>query len=319
MRADASTLRTPGHWTRVVTQEETMSATSTTRPAVVVGVDGSSASRTALDWAVDEAALLGAPLELVHASPMPLRGPTVESPYGSVGEDDVLAAAVERAHVIAPHLRVRTSGGHGSPSPMLVDASRGAALVVVGSRGRGALRSAMLGSTSVDVAAHAHCPVVVVRELPVPHHDRPGVVVGFDGSELGVAAIAEGFREADARSLPLTVVHAWFLDYAATSFAVVDGVEPRRQLAEEERVHALEVLAGWGEKYPDVRVNLHVVQAHPVQALVEHSRGAELVVVGSRGRGGFAGLLLGSVSQGVLHHAHCPVMVVRPQTEDGAS
>jgi nucleotide-binding universal stress UspA family protein len=183
---------------------------------------------------------------------------------------------------------------------------------VVGARGRGALATALLGSTSVDVAAAARCPVVVVRELPTPGATPARVVVGSDGSELSAAAIGEAFAQADARGLDLTVVQAWYLDTTTGGLAALSVESVRREVAQAEQAVAAEAVAGWREKYPDVRVHVHVLQGHPVQAVVEHSKGAELVVVGSRGRGGFGGLLLGSVSQGVLHHAHCPVMVVHP-------
>jgi nucleotide-binding universal stress UspA family protein len=284
---------------------------------IVVGVDGQPTGRMALDWAIDLASQRHQPLHLVHAEPMPLRGPAVPpgADHSMKESRAVFDEAVARVHALAPGVEVTTATAHGAAAPLLVDASRDAALVVVGARGRGALRSALLGSTSVDVAAHAHTPVVVVRELSSPMPQRPRVVVGTDGSELSDAAVAAAFDEADRRDLPLTVVHAWQLDYADGSFLAgsTDG-EVRREVGESEVALAAEAIAGWSQKYPDVVVHQHVLNVHPVQALVDHSSGAELVVVGSRGRGGFTGLLLGSVSQGVLHHAHCPVMVVRPGT-----
>jgi len=296
---------------------------STINRPVVVGVDGQAPSALALDWAVDEASRQHLPMLLVHARPVPLRGPALDPVLDPVPDAEVLPhdaeserileEAVERVRTLSPGTRTETLTGYGRAGNLLVDASSGAALVVVGARGRGSVRSAMLGSTSVDVVAHAHCPVAVVRHLPAVAPDRPGVVVGSDGSPVSEAAVAEAFRQADARLLPLTVVHTWQLDYTGTGMAVLESEELRRQLAQEERALAAEVVAGWSEKYPDVVVHQHVMQAHPVQALVQHSRGAELLVVGSRGRGGFRGLLLGSVSQGVLHHAECPVLVVRPE------
>ncbi|HET8768479.1 MAG TPA: universal stress protein [Pedococcus sp.] len=292
-----------------------MSTTPTPSHPIVVGVDESSQSRLALDWAIDEAQRRDLPLELVHARPMPLRGPAVETAFTRPGVDAVLEDAAERVRQLSPHTRVEASGGHGSAAPMLVDASRDATMVVVGARGRGALRSAMLGSTSLDVAAHAHSPVVVVRELSQVLPDHPGVVVGIDGSAISEAALGEAFHQADARGLPLTVVHAWFLDYAGTGLAVLATDAQMAEIAQEERSVADESVARWSARYPGVHVREHVLNAHPVQALVDHSKGAELLVVGTRGRGGFGGLVLGSVSQGVLHHAHCPVMVVRSEPE----
>jgi nucleotide-binding universal stress UspA family protein len=294
-----------------------MSTALTIHPPVVVGVDGTQSSAAALDWAIDDASRRRLPLRLLHAEPAPLpAGPDFEPVPHQAGADGdaVLRDALTRVRMLAPDMDVTTVTAIGSPTPALVQISTAAAMVVVGARGRGTVTSALLGSTSIDVAAHAHCPVTVVRELPSTLPARPGVVVGSDGSGLSNAAVEAGFEQADARGLPLTVVQAWYLDHGGSGLAVLESAEARRQIADEERAVAAEAVAGWSEKYPDVVVHQHVVNDHPVKALVDHSRGAELVVVGSRGRGGFGGLLLGSVSQGVLHHAHCPVLVVRPST-----
>jgi nucleotide-binding universal stress UspA family protein len=286
---------------------------------VVVGVDGQEASATALDWAIDEASRNHLPMLLVYAQTVPLGGPTLEpsmDTYVEASEAEakkVLEQAVERVHSLAPNTSLQTATGYGRAADLLVDASRQASMVVVGARGRGAVASALFGSTSIEVAAAAKCPVAVIRHLPVVVPDRPGVVVGSDGSPVSEAAIAEAFRQAEARSLPLTVVHTWQLDYTAAGLVVFETNDMIRQVAEEEQALAAEVIAGWSEKYPDVVVHKRVLQGHPVQTLVDQSRGAELLVVGSRGRGGFRGLLLGSVSQGVLQHAECPVLVVRPE------
>ena len=291
-----------------------MSTRDSSRP-VVVGLDGRQQGRIALDWAIDEARRRRAPLRLVHATPMPLRGRAPEPSFEAVARDyesaHIFDDAADRVRALSPDTPLSTTSGYGNAAIMLVEASKDASCLVVGARRRGAVASALLGSTSTDVAAHAASPVVVVRELPVARPSRPGVVVGSDGSVLSTAAIAEGFRQADERGLPLTVVHAWFLDYSDTAWGVLQSGNPMRAIGEAEHALAAEAVAGWSEKYPDVVLRRHVVNAHPVQALVQHSDGAELVIVGSRGRGGFTGLLLGSVSQGVLHHAHCPVMVMR--------
>jgi nucleotide-binding universal stress UspA family protein len=286
---------------------------STTTAAVVVGFDGQPPAERALDWAIAEAQRVKAPLHVVYARMMPLRGPTVEAGFAvhPTESEEILGAATDRVRSLAPRLSVTTASAYGNAAALLVDESRDASCLVVGARGRGALGSAVLGSTSIDVAAHAPCPVVVVRELPQQLPDRPGVVVGSDGSELSEAAIAAGFEQADRLGVPLTVVHAWYLDSEGTGLAALETDDVRLVVAQEEEALGSEAVAGWSEKFPDVKVRQRILRAHPVEALVDHSRGAELVVVGSRGRGGFTGLLLGSVSQGVLHHAHCPVMVVR--------
>ena len=297
--------------------------TQPTRP-VVVGYDGTEGSRTALDWAVDEAQRRQWPLHVVFARPVPVR-PAVPgyalaedgwlAGFEDEGAEDkgaevVLTIALDRVKGLAPTLEVSAARPTGRASAVLVDASVDASCVVVGARGRGAVATALLGSTSVDVAAGAHCPVVVVRELPKAEPTPPRVVVGSDGSDLSAAAIGEAFAQASARGLDLTVVQAWYIDATTGGLAALGVESVRQEMAQAEQAVAAEAVSGWAEKYPDVKVHLHVMQAHPLQALVEHSKGAELLVVGSRGRGGFRGLLLGSVSQGVLHHAHCPVMVV---------
>jgi nucleotide-binding universal stress UspA family protein len=288
-------------------------------PRIVVGVDGQPTSRTALDWAIDVASKRHQPMHLVYAEPMPLRGPAIPpgADHSTSAARAVLDDAAARVHSLAPSVSVTTATAHGSAAPLIVEASRDAGLVVVGARGRGPLRSVMLGSTSVDVAAHAHAPVVVVREPPTAQPKPPRVVVGTDGSEVSDAAVAAAFHEADQRDLPLTVVHTWHFDYAVGPVLGASMEwESRRVVEDAEIAVAAEAIAGWAQKYPDVVVHQRVLNAHPVQALVDHSVGAELGLVGSRGRGGFTGLLLGSGSQGVLHHAHCPVMVVR--TDAGA-
>ncbi|GAA2161808.1 universal stress protein [Pedococcus bigeumensis] len=286
---------------------------STTTGAVVVGVDGQLPAALALDWAIAEAQRTKAPLHLVNARMLPLRGPTVETGFAvhTAESDEILAAATDRAHTLAPGLHITRAAGYGNAAALLVEESRDASCLVVGARGRSPLGSLLLGSTSLDVAAHSRCPVVVVRDRPHQLPDGPGVVVGSDGSEVSEAAIAAGFEEADRLGVPLTVVHAWFLDSQGTGLAALETEDTRQVVAEEEDAVASEAVVGWSEKYPDVKVRQRVLRTHPVEALVDLSRQAELVVVGSRGRGGFSGLLLGSVSQGVLHHAHCPVMVVR--------
>jgi nucleotide-binding universal stress UspA family protein len=282
---------------------------------IVVGVDGATYTRSALDWALEEAVREGCDIMLVHGRSVPVQGPHIE-PLMEASDavaQRILHAASQRIHGVSPRTKVTTATGIGSPGMLLVDASRDARVVVVGARGRGAVASAFLGSTSVDVVARAHCPVVVARELPATSSAPSGVVVGTDGSELSTAAVGEAFREADSRGAPLTVVHTWSIELADTGMRMLESDEARARIAESETALAAQAVAGWAEKYPDVQVRTVVLNAHPVEALADTSRDAELVVVGSRGRGGFRGLLLGSVSQGVLHHAHCPVMVVRPE------
>ena len=192
-------------------------------------------------------------------------------------------------------------------------------MVVVGSHGRGGFARLMLGSSSAAVAAHATVPVVVTRGTSMDGAWRAGpVVVGIDGSEVSESAIDFAFSSAAVRRAGLVAVHAWaqpdpFVDEA---YAVLSEAATRQT---EARLAVSESLAGWRDKYPDVPVTEVIADGHPVDALLTESTIVDgaLLVVGCRGRGGFAGLLLGSVSRGVLHHATSPVAVVRPVSSAG--
>ncbi|KGN37808.1 universal stress protein [Knoellia subterranea] len=306
-------------------------STNASPARVVVAVDGTS-SGAAVEWATRLASERGRTLHLVHVR-VPfvsqISGAPVQLLDDGLGEA-ILRESVEHVRELQPGLTVTMELGDSPIAPVIVEASRDAELVVVGARGRGPISSALLGSTSVDVAAHAHAPVVVVRSNATDTATatavdaaaeastaRNGVVVGSDGSAVSEAAIGVAFAEADARGVPLTVVHTWALDIAESAWVSPGYDQVQKQIRETEAALAAETVAGWTEKYPDVHVRTVVRHGHPVETIAGLSLDAELVVVGSRGRGGFSGLLLGSVSQGVLHHAHCPVMVVRP--EDGAS
>ncbi|SME90359.1 universal stress protein [Streptomyces sp. Amel2xC10] len=284
---------------------------------VVVGVDGSAPALAAVETAAREAELRGAALRVVHAfawpsSHVPL-GPSQPGPATEIrrSAERLLAEAVERALAVAPGIEAGHALVTGDPLGVLEAQSRSADLVVVGSRGTSEFVGLLVGSTAVHLATHGRCPVLVVREQLGA--DGP-VVLGVDGSAAGEAAVDFAFAEAALRGAPLLALHAWTTWNAPLpppQDARVPYANPPGALAEEEERLLHEVLAGHREKYPDVAVEHRVVQGRTREALIEASRSAQLVVVGARGRGGFAGLLLGSVSQAVLHHAHCPVVVVR--------
>lgn len=295
-----------------------MSTAQHGRP-VVVGVDGSEPARRAVRWAAQEAARRRVPLRVVTAFEW-LRG----QPIGWVGLGESyreimlgvsrrqLAESVRIAQQEQPALEVQSQLVVGFPIAVLNEEARRAQLVVIGDRGLGGVSGLLLGSVAVALGAHADCPTVVVRgEAETPDPAAP-VVVGVDGSPTSEAALAFAFETAAARKVPLVVVHTWWdllVDPSLAPLLDWDAIE------DDERQVLAERLAGWGEKYPDVPVERLVTRDHPSRVLVELSRRAQLVVVGSRGRGGLAGLLLGSVSHAVLHRAHCPVAVVRPETE----
>jgi nucleotide-binding universal stress UspA family protein len=199
----------------------------------------------------------------------------------------------------------------------LITASTRADTVVVGSRGLGAVKEALLGSTSLQLVAHARCPVVVVREVGEPDADAP-VVVGADGSSLSADATGYAFAQAARRGRAVTVLHAWDPRLYSSGLGMGTIVETWNDLEATQQDIVASAVAPWVEAYPDVEVRTHVLPGRPGEVLVDASAHAELVVVGSRGRGGFRGLLLGSVSRNVLLRAHCPVAVVRPQRREGA-
>ncbi|GGQ20003.1 universal stress protein [Streptomyces roseolilacinus] len=285
---------------------------------VVVGVDGSASSLAAVDAAVRQARSRGARLRVVHAFLWPaLHVPLGPSPLGPPEgglrkmADRLVAEGVERARAAVPEVEVSGEVVTGEPLTVLETQSRAAELVVVGSRGMGGFVGLLIGSTAVHLAAHGRCPVLVVRERA--GGDGP-VVLGVDGSAEGARAVDFAFAEARSRKAPLVALHAWTTWNApmpGPREASTPYANPPGALAEEEGRLSSEALAGCRERYPDVTVEHEVVHGETRKALIEASRSAQLVVVGARGRGGFAGLLLGSVSQALLHHAHCPVAVVR--------
>jgi nucleotide-binding universal stress UspA family protein len=224
----------------------------------------------------------------------------------------VLAHAEERAHAVAPGTEVLRSVVAGAAGEVLEIASRSAALTVVGCRGRSAVTGLLLGSTAVHLAARGNCPLLVVRGRPAP---AGPVLLAVDGSATGDAAVEFAFAEAALHRAPLLALHAWnTLGESAYEgpgdplTAVVVDVEHLRTAGQRLLD---EVLVPCRERYPQVAVERRLLRSRIRPALIDASRSARLVVAGARGRGGFTGLLLGSVSQALLHHAHCPVVVVR--------
>lgn len=285
---------------------------------VVVGVDGSRSSLEAVEAAAQEAALRGARLRMVHAFGwpsihVPPGGPPWNPAVAGVRElvDGTLNKAEQRARAVAPQLDIEREVTVGEPLMVLEIESHTASLVVVGSRGLGAFGSLLLGSTAVHLAAHARCPVLVVRGNP---HPAGAVLLAVDGSPAGKGAVEFAFAEASLRDADLLAVHVW----NTWSERAYEGpgdplnmVVDTERLREEEQRLLDETLLQWEKRYPHVAVERRLIRSRIRPALIEASHDAQLVVAGARGRGGFTGLLLGSVSQALLHHAHCPVAVVR--------
>jgi nucleotide-binding universal stress UspA family protein len=296
--------------------------TTEIRP-IVVGVDDSPPSYAALDWAIAEATRRHIPLRLVHVVESPSHGlvPPVRHAAGpaSLGLPSRAAEALrtlERACETIPDVTIASIDG--DPASVLIQESAHASLVVVGNRGLGGFRGLLAGSVSVQTAAHARCPVVVVRphlpESASPGPERHGVgriVVGTDCSERSDRAVAFAFAEAEARGIGLTVVHAWRYPVSSSPGEMVFAVVNRTDLADMENDLVAKSFAEHREAHPGVPVQQVLAQGNATGVLVHESFGADLLVVGSRGHGGFAGLLLGSVSDAVIRHAGCPVAVVR--------
>lgn len=294
---------------------------------IVVGYDGSTGSQAALRWALHAAHMRRSPVRLVYAAPALVQ---LVPPFGGYVLPDLdarreagqitLAAGVAVAADLAPEVAVDTKLTDTTPSVALLAGSADNEMIVVGSRGLGGFSDLLVGSTSVQLATHASCPVVVIRPVE-PHPAPPGldagrVVVGVDGSDISTEALGFAFEEASMRGIGLTALHAWqsaYFDSPGKGAPIPGSVVAEEFQASEMRV-LVESIAAWTAKLPSVSLAQRVVHRDPVTMLVDASAGAELLVVGSRGQDGFRSLLLGSVSHAVLHHAHCPVTVVRHLT-----
>jgi nucleotide-binding universal stress UspA family protein len=288
--------------------------------AVVVGVDGSAPAHRALEWAAREAARSRRPLHIVHAYGAAMGYPggaaylaftAADAQRFASAAQTTLDESIRAARELFPDLEVSSALIDASPTSTLLDRAARAHTLVVGARGRGTFAGAVLGSVSSQVAMHAACPVVVVKDRPDPERPPAGVVVGIDGSADSQPAVGYAFEQASSRGVPLEVVRAWWFDRADAPGSVEQALATDDRVAAQQDLLVAEALAGWAEKYPDVEVKRSVISSPVVSALLERAADAELLVVGSRGRGGFAALLLGSVSHAVLHRADCPVAVVR--------
>ncbi|MGW1006349.1 universal stress protein [Streptomyces sp. NPDC002520] len=291
---------------------------------IVVGVDGSELSLRALDWAADEAALRGAPLRLVYASLWEryegaLLAQELGKPLEEVMARDVVGTAESRVQRRQPGVRVTTDVLPEEPEHGLVRESRTALAVVLGCRGRSGVAEVLLGSVSLSVAGHAHCPVIVLRA----GHDnqaRPGargrIVLGVGEKPRGSAAVRFAIEEASLRGVPLEAVRAWrHPAHVTTGHSPTDSVRGYPPFGGEpahlQQRQADELLEEALREAPSgLQAGRRSVEGHARDALVAVSHEADLLVVGSRRRPGHFGLQLGRVAHGVLHRAACPVAVV---------
>ena len=281
------------------TQEAGRFAMACTVSGIVAGYDGSPASQEALDWAAWAATAHGSVLTVCHVWGRAVPGDATADLAWKYGER-VVADGVQHAQGSFGTSEVRPLLVSGSPTSVLCELSQSADMVVLGSRGRGELAGLLLGSVSSQVAAHARGIVVVARGhwRPVPGYVPLPVVVGADGSGASQPAVAFAFAEAALRDVPLLAVCA-----LADTPNILGGA--RFLEADFEQA-----LAKCEVDYPAVVVRRQLVQGAPRDALLDVAAGAQLLVVGARGRGGLRGMMLGSVSMTVLHHSPCPVAVV---------
>jgi nucleotide-binding universal stress UspA family protein len=287
------------------------------RRKVIVGVDGSLDALRAVRWAAREAVRRQAELHLVAAilwsdDQLPALGRDrtgdVLRHLAELSLDGAEVAAAEAAPGVVAVRREIV----GYPPSVLRDVGRDADVLVVGDRGRGRIASVLAGSVAVALAAHATCPVVVVRGAESVEDPTGPVVVGIDGTARSEAALAFAFEEASTLGAALVAVHTW---------ADVINDPYLATMIDWEAVAAMEAqlladrITGWAEKYPDVAVEQLVARGRAAHVLLDRSHGARLVVVGSRGHGELAGLVLDSVSNALVHGAACPVAVVRTADE----
>ena len=289
-------------------------------PGIVVGVDGSPASKVAVQWAARDAELRKVPLTLVHVV-RATAGTWLETPLlpewmrgqrerGRQVIDDALKIVDESCQRGPAQVHCEMPSANAVPA--LVDLSKNAELVVVSRHGTGTLRGRHMGSVTSGLVYHAHCPVAVIHDEAPPNADvaQSPVLVGIDGSPESELATAIAFDEASLRKVGLVALHAWSDVSVFDSIYDLPGPRwPELKSIEDEAL--AERLAGWGERYPDVSVRRVVVREEPALPLVDQSQWAQLVVVGSHGRGGFAGMLLGSISAAVVMLARVPVIVAR--------
>jgi nucleotide-binding universal stress UspA family protein len=301
----------------------------TENAAIVVGVDGSEGSHAAVRWSAQEAHRRQLPLRIIAAAGLDAVMPAHASEsfwrhlsaYQESWANDLVNEAADVARQTAP---VEPQTGVYVREPAVIALQReseSAGLLVVGSHGRGGAIGSRLGSTAIVLTQQASCPVVMVPSAsgePFEEDAGANVAVGVDGSETSQRAVEFAFAEAALRNTGVTAVHAWTLPWLRSTLSLRHEVVnvTRPALQQEAAAVLSESLTEIRQKHPDVPVVEQVVEERPAEALVDASRNAPLLVVGSRGRGGVTGLLLGSVSHAVLHRANCPVAVLRgPQQE----
>lgn len=287
---------------------------------LVVGFDGSPAADAALAWSVHEARRRACPLQAVMAwypsgDPQQVAGLSALTSTAelkvSISRDvsDMVDAALTRIDARGAAVTPEVSYGH--PAKALIDAAGAQRLLVVGSRGRGPIAGTLLGSVSQTCAQYARGPMVVVRGRS-SLGEAGRVVVGVDGSAGSINALRFAAHAAASRSGVLHVVHAWLGSLAGEARSVWPEPDRAPELA-AAAVLQESLLRGLGPS-PEVEITPQLVEGLDYVSLLDVAQGADLLVVGSRGRGGWRGLLLGSVSLHCISQSPCPVAVIRSDT-----
>ncbi|MET7640842.1 universal stress protein [Streptomyces sp. NPDC005438] len=282
-------------------------SSTTSHGDIVVGVDPARNWRPALGWAAEEARLRGRGLRLVVAVPQQHQEQRATRHTVRVETaTDALRTAVGWLQDHRPEVRATPAVLHGFPSAVLAGLSRGASLIVLGSRRLSRTEEFLsAGSLVVPVTAQSYCPVAVVNDTETAEGKDRHLVVGVDGSETSLVAVGLAYEEAELRGCALRVVAVWQPPVFSTRAGAGASFETARRSLSEST-------AGWGEKYPEVRVSHEVLVGAPVEVLAEVAEGAGALVVGRRGQGGYSGMRVGSVVRGLLHRATCPVITVPP-------
>lgn len=286
---------------------------------IVVGIDASEPAHAAAHWAAEESVRRGRGLTLASAV---LPAATVGA-FGMPPAFDYLdtlrADTTERLKELAQQLPaddITISVDIATPGALMIEASKTAHMLVLGSRGTGGFAGLLLGSVGSQVAANSECPIVVWRGQP--QTDARKIVVGIDGSDYSEAALGAAFEMASFHGWELVAVHAWDIP----AYELIESPEgviplPVTEVAEDEVRLSAEVLAGFRASFPDVVVHEHLVRGPAPRALLDHSTSAAMIAVGTRGRGAFLSAVLGSVSNAILHKADIPVLVVPLPREEG--
>jgi nucleotide-binding universal stress UspA family protein len=309
-----------------------------TRPEVIlVGVDGSAASLHALDWAAAYAERVGWGLHIVCSYSLPsFTAASLDGGYAALddtaiseGARAVLAEAKER--VAGLNVPVQGTVATGDAAGVLVELSADHCLAVVGTRGRGGFTERLLGTVSSALPAHAHCPTVVVpyrggkdestagdpdRRDGDLVHDVRRIVVGVDGSPTAEVALRHAVGQAETWGAELVAVAGVPLGSGAGVLAWLPSQIDHEQVLDDVKAGLDVIVDRIESEHPGLAIKRHVLDGSGAELLTEFSGAADLIVVGSRGRGGFRGLLLGSTSQAVLHHSKCPVLVVTRKCDE---